>query len=63
MRSLCFGQTSIRIMGARMRMGMEILRAHDLMMSGRMVLGEIIASVVFAGAPVNVELLLRGSVT
>ena len=63
MQSLCFGKTSVRIVGGRAKMGMEILRAHDLMMRGRMVFGKVIGSVVFARAPINVKLLLRGAVT
>jgi hypothetical protein len=41
---------------------MEIFVAHEFMMGGRMVLGEIISTVQFSGRPIEIELFLGNSI-
>jgi hypothetical protein len=41
---------------------MKILMAHEFMMGGRMVLGEIICTVQFSWGPVQVELFLGNAI-
>lgn len=41
---------------------MKILVAHEFMMGGRMVLGEIISTVQFSGRPIEIELFLGNTI-